>query len=428
MKPDSIWRLGTEPGHTYPTLSESIDADVAVIGAGITGLSTALHLARAGANVAVLEAEHVGFGASGRNGGQVIAGLKVDPDDFARHFPEVVKGPAERRRFADFVGGSARKVGEIVEAEGIDCGLYFGGWAQGAFSRRAAVQSHRRAEQWQALGAPVEWLDRAAAADWLGTDAYHGALLDRRSGGLDPLAYTRGLAAAAVRHGARLYEATAMTGLAHSGERHLVRAGTGEVSAEKVLIATDAYSGPGHRGPYRSFVNVTSLQIATAPLPPDLASAILPHGTVVSENRHLSFYYRLGPEERFMIGGRGTRDETPSARATGTLVRHASMLYPDLGAIPWELAWGGTVSITPTMLPALAELEGGLYAAYGYSGRGVALATLMGEIVSRVMSGEGEVPWPLRPMRPIPLHALRRPAVAAMVMLYAAMDRLGLGE
>src|SRR5215472_10258685 len=218
----ALWAATAPPAPPTPPLDESTSADVCVIGGGYAGLSTALHLSERGAKVVLLEARQVGFGGSGRNGGQVIPGLKYDPDEIVAMF-----GEERGRRLVDFVGATADVVFNLIERHRMDVPRVRNGWIQGAHTPAAATLVARRAAQWQKRGAPVQVLAKAEADRLLGTEKYLGGWLDRRGGAIQPLAYARGLAKAALAAGVRIHAETAATKLARAGSRWLVTTSRG---------------------------------------------------------------------------------------------------------------------------------------------------------------------------------------------------------
>src|ERR687886_1478301 len=208
----SLWAATAAPAVPTPPLDESVSTDVAVVGAGYMGLSTALHLAERGVSVTVLDAEEPGFGGSGRNGGQVIPGLKYDPDELESMF-----GPERGARLADFAGRTADRVFELIEKHRMDVPYRREGWIQGAHTPEMVETAKRRAEQWAKRGAPVRFLDKAETDAHLGTARYLAGWIDRRGGAIQPLAYARGLAKAARDAGAAIHGDTPVTGLAREG-------------------------------------------------------------------------------------------------------------------------------------------------------------------------------------------------------------------
>jgi len=246
---------------------------VVVVGAGYTGLSAALHLAERGAEVAVLDAAEPGWGASGRNGGQIIPGLKHDPDELERQF-----GDETGRRMWEIAGGAADAVFDLVARYKIACHAERCGWIAAA-PHAAALESLRsRTEQWQRRGAPVELLDASRIAELTGTTGYMGGMLDRRAGALQPLAFVRGLARAAREAGAAIHGRSAVERLESTGEGWRARTAAGHVTARTVILATNAYTDDLWPGLRRTVLPVQSYQVATRPLPDNVRRRVLPGG------------------------------------------------------------------------------------------------------------------------------------------------------
>lgn len=417
----SLWTATANPAPEFPPLTGSVEADAVVIGGGFTGLSAALHLAEAGRSVVLLEAEAPGWGASGRNGGQVNPGLKNPPDEIEARF-----GPDIGGRMVAMSGGAGDLVFDLIERHGIDCDAVRCGWIRAATSTRALAELAETGRQWRARGADVEALDAGEMARLLGTDAYPGGLIDRRGGNLHPLNYALGLAAAASRAGARLHGGSQVTGIEPAEDAVTVSTARGEVTASALLICTNAYTGPLAPPLGRTVVPVTSVQVATEPLGDNLARTILPEGHSPSDTRRLLLYFRKDAQGRFVMGGRGAIGDA-SIRGRQTALRKAALqLYPQLDGVDWPFAWGGDVALTQDHLPGLHRLAPRVMAGLGYNGRGVAMATAMGRVLADWASGrpEAELEFPVTPARPIPFHRFRRVGLAAVVTAYGLLDKI----
>ena len=410
--PASAWTGGAEPLPDTRPLEGDRRADVVVVGAGYTGLSAALHLAERGVEVVVLDAAEPGWGASGRNGGQIIPGLKHDPDELERRF-----GDETGRRMWEIAGGAADVVFDLVARHKIACHAERCGWIAAA-PHTAALESLRsRTEQWQRRGAPVELLDAGRIAELTGATGYVGGMLDRRAGALQPLAFVRGLARAAREAGAAIHERSAVERLASAGEGWRVETAAGQVTARRVILATNAYTDDLWPGLRRTMLPVQSYQVATRPLPEDVRRRVLPGGQVVSDLRRILFYFRLDPEGRLLMGGRGPLDDRGDPALFARLEAVARRLFPQIGAAAWEHRWSGRVALTADHLPHLHEPRPGVLIGLGYNGRGVAMATVMGKLLADRAFGASSaaIGWPVTPVEPIPLHGWRLPAMALVV-------------
>jgi glycine/D-amino acid oxidase-like deaminating enzyme len=416
----SLWAATAPPAPPTPRLEASARADVAIVGGGYCGLSAALHLAEAGAHVCVLEAQEPGWGASGRNGGQVIPGLKYDPDELERLFP----GEAGER-LVRFAGGTADAVFGLIAKHRMDVPHVRAGWIQGAHNAAALALVQRRAEQWARRGVATELLGRDAAAELLGTSSYLGGWVDPRGGAVQPLAYARGLARAALAAGAAVHGHTRVTRLERRDNGWELHTAHGpRLRAQQVVVATGAYSDGLVPGLARSVVAVNSFQVATAPLSDNLRRSVLPHGHVSSDTRKLLLYFRLDHEGRLLMGGRGPLREPRSETDWAHLQRVVARMFPRLAEMPIAYRWCGRVSITRDFLPHLHAPAPGLLANIGCMGRGVGLQTAMGAAIAQhLLSGDPRaLPFPVAPIHKLPLHGLRRIGVSAVIAWYRMRD------
>jgi glycine/D-amino acid oxidase-like deaminating enzyme len=417
--PRSPWTERAPAAPETPPLEGEAEADVAIVGGGFTGLSTALHLAGRGVSVALLEAMEPGYGASGRNGGQVIAGLKLTPDELRARF-----GAERGEAIAAFAGAAPDVIFELIERHRIECDAVRGGWLQGIHARAALPAAEDRLRQAEARGWPVELLDAKATARLTGSEGYAAGLLDRRGGTLNPLAYARGLARAALGAGARLHARTPALSLERRGGRWRITTPAGAVTAERVLLATNAYSGDLWPGLRRSVIPAFSYQVATAPMGGNLRRRIMPGGLGLSDTRRVLSYCRQDPDGRLLVGGRGRFRESQDRADYAPVIARLKRLFPEAGELAIDHFWGGKVALTLDHTPHIAEPAPGLAVAAGFNGRGVALTSAVGRAMADHLTGTplGELPLPVRPMRPIPFHGLRIPAMAGAIWLKRAQD------
>jgi glycine/D-amino acid oxidase-like deaminating enzyme len=416
----SLWAATAPPPPVTAPLAEGATADVCIIGAGYAGLSAALHLAERGVRAVVLEAREIGFGGSGRNGGQVIPGIKEDPDEIEARY-----GPEAGRALVAFVGGTADRVFGLIGRHAMDVPHVRAGWIQGAHTTAMVETVRRRAGQWAARGADVVVLDRAAVAEHVGSPLYLGGWLDRRAGAVQPLAYARGLARAALAAGAMIHTDSPVTTIAREGSGFRVTArGGAAVTARQVVVATGGYPGGLVPGLRQSAVYPNSFLVATEKLSDNVRKSILPYGQVTSDTRKLLLYFRLDHEGRFLMGGRGPYREPRGAEDWAHLERIVTSLYPQLGGVGFTHRWCGRVSITRDFLPHVHEPEPGLIALIGCMGRGVGLQTAMGAAVAEAVAtgNRAAIPFPITPITQLPLHALHELYVAAVVAWYRLTD------
>ncbi|MEP7207311.1 MAG: FAD-binding oxidoreductase [Casimicrobiaceae bacterium] len=410
----------------YAPLRGDVRCDVAVIGGGFTGLSAGLALAGRGARVCVLEAGAIGGRASGRNGGQVVPGLKPRADAVVAGF-----GSERGQRMLDFAHGLANRTFALIAEHRIACSPTRNGWIQGAFSPKARDDLKRRAEINAKFGGDVEYVDSERVAELTGTRFHSGGLLERAAGAVHPLKFSRGLAQAAALRGATLYEHSrvrALEGRAGRGtNRWLVSTEHGDVDAEQVILATDGYTDRLWPAAMQSIVNVNSAQLATDPLPPALSAGVLPARAGVSETRKITYYYRIDPEGRFVIGGRGPFSDRLDSASVARIARASLERFPQLAGVQWRHGWACRVAMTLDDLPHLHALAPGLWTALGYGGRGVALAVGLGEAMAQLALGvdANQIDYPVTPLRRVPAYPLRQPMAAAAITYYRIKDRLG---
>ena len=369
-----------------PLELDGLKVDVAIIGAGYTGLAAARHLARVGASVVVLERDRVGAGASSRNGGQVLTGLKLDPATLVRRYGE----PRARQLF-DISLESIARLEAIVSEEAIDCELEPTGHILAA-SKPSHFEAFREEQALLArvFNHRVELVSERDQASELGTHRYHGLLIDERSLALNPAQYVHGLAQTARRAGARIAIGTAVKRIVPLGTRWQLSTGRFEVDARDVLVATNGYTSAVSPALRRRLVPIGSYIIATEPLSEEVAQRLLPRRRMAFDSKNFLYYFRLTSDRRLLFGGRAEftqpKPET-TRRAAGILKRGMQEVFPELADTRIEYAWGGNVALTRDEMPHAGQLDG-LYYAGGYCGHGVAMATYLGELIARRMAGE----------------------------------------
>jgi glycine/D-amino acid oxidase-like deaminating enzyme len=420
--PTSLYADTARPAPATPTPAGDLTAKVAIVGGGFTGLSTALHLAEAGIDAVVLEANEIGWGASGRNGGQVNAGLKWNPEELVAGF-----GPDLGARMARLGAGAPDLVFELIERHGIACEAHRGGTLRVAGPRRSEAGIRDFTRQWRDLGAPVELLERDGIARLAGTTAYPLAAFDRRGGSVNPLGYARGLAEAALAAGARIFTGAPAVRLAREGGSWVVETPTARVRAERVVLATNGYTDDLWPGLRRTVIPAYSAIVATAPLPAEIAARIMPARPVLYEMSAAYAYYRMDVDGRFVMGGRSPLRDTSAMADYRGLIAHATRLFPDLAGATWTHAWNGRTAITWDHLPHIHEPAEGLHIGLGYNGRGVAMGTAMGRMLARRLGGAGREALDLPVTKPAPIfgHVAWPLAVTARLKWELLRDRLG---
>ncbi|ABI91125.1 FAD-binding oxidoreductase [Burkholderia ambifaria] len=419
--PPSLWAATAEPAVVTPRLDSSTVVDVTIVGAGYTGLSTALHLAEQGLRVCVIDANEPGWGASGRNGGQVIPGLKYDPDELIRRY-----GPHDGNALVQMAGGAADTVFDLVARHGIRCDATRAGWIQPTHSHKLLKTLYARAGQWEARGAPVELLDRAQVSKRLGTDAFVGGWVDRRAGSVQPLSYARGLARAAQAAGAEIHGGTRAAGVERGANGWRIRTAHGPViESKQVLLATNGYTDGLWPRLAQSVIAANSFIVATKPLADDVGATILAGGEVTSDSRRLLLYFRKDADGRLLMGGRGPFRDPRSAGDWVHLERAAQLMFPHIKDIEFEFRWAGRIAITRNFLPHVHVPAEGMTIALGYNGRGIAMATTLGKHLAALIGGTTRgLPLPPTSIEPVPFHALQRLYISAGVAWYGLLDAL----
>jgi glycine/D-amino acid oxidase-like deaminating enzyme len=418
--PSPLWASLSRETFSAARLEGAYETDVAVIGAGISGLSTALHLARSGTKTLVIEAGEIGAGASGRNNGQVIPTL-------TRHDPNAVLkalGSDRGDRFLRLLERSADLLFETATQYGIDCDAVRNGWIQPAHSEGRARIAARRAEQWQARGVAAEVLSRDEIAAHLGSAAYYGGWRLPSGGHINPLAFTRGLARAAVAEGASVFTHSPVTSLSRNRTGWLLSTSTGSIRASKVVLATAAYSGSIWPELARSIVPVTSYQVATQPLD-QIAETILPSNEACSDTRMDLRYFRKDRDGRLVSGGALAFQAFAKHRIPRLVTRRLEEIFPQLKGVRADFFWDGRIAMTPDRLPRLYRSADGLISWIGCNGRGLALSMTMGSVVADVVHGasDAELPLELSSPRAVPLSPLVSRMARLILPYYRYRDR-----
>lgn len=422
MHPPSVWATTANPAPQLPALDRDIQTDVAIIGAGYTGLAAARHLAREGVACAVLEANDIGWGASGRNGGMAVLRYKKPWSVLAREL-----GRERTRHLYRLLHQALDLLEQTVEEFQIDCG----------FSRCGHITAANGKGALATLQADVEWLnsegdtaprliDARETAELSGTDAYLGGYLDPRAGGVHPLNYARGHAAGLAAKGVPIYVGTPVTALREEGEGVVLETAGGTVRAKQVLVATNAYTELHRYGTdlAERVVPVSTSVITTAPLMNGAASEILRGGHLVSDTRHLLNYFRWAPDRRLLYGGRGSLMGKESPEVYRGLEAKLRATFPALREVEIDHRWSGKVAVTLDDFPHVGRVSPRIAYAMGYGGRGVALTNLLGKLLAHLALGDLIDAGAMNGsnFRRVPLHALRIPAMKVVAVYYGALD------
>jgi len=405
LRQQCLWEYVTPPAAPAVALNGDAVADVCVIGGGITGLCAALHLLEQGKSVVLLEARDIGHGGSGRNVGLVNAGTWIRPDDV-----EATLGQAQGSRLNTVLGEAPAQVFALIERLGIDCQARNEGTLHMAHNATGVADLQARHEQWRRRGADVELLTGARCEEYCGTTQISAALLDRRAGTLNPMAYSRGLADAVERLGGRIHPQSPVQGLERAGNRGWrVKTARGSVQAEKVVISTGAYTEGDWTDLQRHFFRGYYYQVASVPLQGAAADNVLKHGQGSWDTRTVLSSIRRDEQGRLLLGSLGRVDNKPAWFIRSWADRIQSHYFPQLGKVEWEMHWTGCIDFTPDHLMRLFEPAPGLVAVTGYNGRGNTTGTVIGKAFARFLLEDdpATLPIPFSPMKPVAIPALR---------------------
>ena len=422
----SLWMDTAARAPRFAAQSGMTQCDVAIIGGGYTGLSTAHHLAQAGLAPVVLEASRIGWGASGRNGGVVSAKFRISSAEIAG-----VYDLAMARRMAEIANESVELIGELVQACDIpEAGFMMSGNLKCAHNA-VSMDKLRNEQRWLAANMHETGLrlqDAAEVAEETGSRDFVGGLLNPHGGLIHPLNFVRGLAESVHREGVPVFEQSPVRSMRRDGERMLLETPTGTVSAGQVVIATNAYSdlSPATDQVQRTLVPFRSAMIATEPLIGPAFDKLLATKRSYTETRRMMRWFRRAGD-RILFGGRGAFGKADSAAATDALRRKMIAIFPELASVQITHRWSGLVGMTLDSVPHVGRLDPRVSYAVGYNGAGVAMATLMGRYLARIVQGETPelgLLWAAH-LKKLPFYPVREPAVRMVAGWYQFLDAIG---
>jgi gamma-glutamylputrescine oxidase len=406
-----------------PRLMGARDADVCVVGAGYTGLSCALHLAKAGMKVVVLEAAYAGFGASGRNGGQVITGQRVDQMELEQRY-----GETRARALWDLALEAKSLVRALIADHAIACDVtpgHISAAVKESHARELEAYAEHLAKRYSYSSA--RYVPARDMPALVATQNYKGGLYDASSFHLHALNYALGLARAADDAGVAIFEDSAAVSIGR-GERVRVATAQGEVAADFCVVACNGYLGALVPELARTIMPISNYIATTEPLGEARAQALIPSGAAVADTKFVLDYYRLTADHRLLFGGGESYGDADIENAAPIVRPHILRVFPQLADVALDHAWGGRLAITMPRLPHVGRLARNLYFAQGYSGQGVAIATLAGKLIAEAIGGQAsrfDVYEGLK-IPPLPGGALlRKPLLALALTWYALRDRLG---
>ena len=382
-------------------LETHLEADFVVVGGGLTGTRTALGLAEHGANVILLDGHSVGFGASGRSGGQCNPIWRATPDDLIKRFGENLA-----ERLVETTIKSADALFADIEKYDITCDGEQQGWVQAAHCRTAQRDLERLGNAWNAAGADISFLDSAATQKASGSNDYEFSLFHPRGGHVQPLSLTRGFAKTAHKFGAQLFDYSPVQTVERVGKRWKVNTPKGSVTANQAILTTNAYSTDVWPGLKRTFYPMVSVSLATAPLTPEQQKTVLPNSVTIADTRRAIYYSRYDKDRRLIFGCVGSTDDAAALGGVKRLRTGLHRVFPQLKDIEIEATWAGRIAVTPEMMPHLHEPESGVLAGLGFSGRGIAMTSVMARaLVTKAMGGSDDaLPFPVSPVKKIPMH------------------------
>lgn len=419
VKDEIHWPVTATPALVLDEVSGSLAVDVLVVGGGLTGCRTALGLADNGVSVAVVDAKDIGWGASGRSGGQCNPIWRKTPDALrqllgSRHGDNLVRTTltAADDLFAD------------IRNYDVECDAVQAGWVQAAHTRKAVKTMRALGQAWAAAGADITEIEGDEVARQSGSPAYRWALKHSAGGHVHPLSLTRGYARAAMARGAQMFRNSPVTKLEPVNGKWRATTPKGEITAENVVLTTNAYSTSVWPGLNKTFYPLVSVSLATAPLSPAQRESVLPGSVTISDSRLAIYYSRYDRDGRLIFGCVGSTDHA-DALSFRRLRAGLCTVFPQIADIPIERKWAGRIAVTPEMMPHLHEPAPGVLAGLGFSGRGIAMTSVMGRTLSAKLLGasDDDLVFPILPISPIPMQGIARRLIPLAAPAMSVKDR-----
>lgn len=415
------WTVTATPAPECRRLDGRVEVDVLVVGGGLTGCRTALGLAEAGTSVALVDGERIGWGASGRSGGQANPIWRQTPEELIARL-----GRNHGERLIRTTLTSAQDLFADIARFGVDCDAVRAGWLQAAHTRKTRDRLRSLGRAWAAVGMDIGELEGDAVREASGSPAYGFALRHAAGGNVQPLSLTRGYASAAIERGALAFENTPISRLERVDGKWHAHAPTGLIVAENVVLATNAYSKGLVPDLHKTYFGLFSVAIATAPLSEAQQREILPGKVTISDSRLAIYFARYDRDGRLIFGCVGSSEQIDRLGGFARVKRGLRTVFPQIADIAIERKWAGRIAVTPEMMPHMHEPAPGVLAGLGYSGRGIVMTSVMGRALAARLLGTpaDELPFPVLPVKPLPLHGLTSSLLPLAAPAMTLRDRL----
>lgn len=420
------WSVTASAAPDLIHLNGALGVDVLVVGGGLTGCRTALGLSDNGVSVALVDGKDVGWGASGRSGGQCNPIWRKTPDELRE-----LLGSKHGDNLIQTTLTSAHDLFSDIRNYDVECDAVQAGWVQAAHTHKAITQMRRLGKAWSDVGADITEIEGDAVQEASGSPAYSWALKHSAGGHVQPLSLTRGYAHAAMVRGAQMFKDTPVTKLERIDGKWRATTPRGEITAENVVLTTNAYTNGLWPGLSKTFHPLVSVSLATQPLSPEQQKSVLPGSVTISDSRLAIYYSRYDRDKRLIFGCVGSTDHA-DALSFKRLRAGLRTVFPQINGIPIERKWAGRIAVTPKMMPHMHEPAPGVLAGLGFSGRGIAMTSVMGRaLTSKLLGGsDDELPFPFLPITPIPMHGITSrliPLAAPAMSLKDKIDSLTSG-
>lgn len=415
-----LWEATAPARPKLDSLQGDQKTDIAIIGGGYTGLSAALHLTKMGKESILLEAEDIGYGGAGRNVGLVNAGLWLMPEDLIQ-----LVGPEYGEKLIRILGASADLVFGLIREYGIECEALRNGTLHCADSRSGYKALQQREDQWLKRGAPVRLLEREEAAVATGSSSFYGALLDKRAGTVQPLAYAVGLAKAALKEGAKLYNHSPVTGFDKVSGGWKLSTPKGSLTAKSVIIAVQGYAEHAFKEYQKNLVPFNYFQFATSPLPEKVLKTVLPERQGAWDTNLILSSYRLDAAGRLVVGSVGMVEGFAWDIHENWVKRTIAKTFPQVGETSLDYGWYGRIAMTTNHIPRFHILDPSVAMVTSYNGRGIGPGTVFGKLLAEYMAGGSveNIPLPVTNIDPVGFRNLRGLFYEAGARLYHFVQR-----